>query len=81
MDYFSLIPFLYIQNHLQHLHDSLHLNLALYIPPRRLHLQLVSVHICTCTDAVDITYQDCLSTPCDIRIAKIWAVSPAPASP
>ena len=67
-EYVSLTPLVSFHRHLHHLHYFLHLNISPYIPPRRLHMQLVSVPVCTWPDTVYFTYQDCLTTLRDTRI-------------
>ena len=62
--YFSLVPILSFNDQIHRLHASLHLNLSPYILPSRLHMQLVYVPVCTWTDAVDVTDQDCMYTLC-----------------
>ena len=62
MEYFSLVPLLSFHHQLQNLHYFLCLNIAPYIPPMIIHVQLFSVSIYAQPDAVDITDQDCLIT-------------------
>ena len=67
-EYFYLIPPLSFHHQRHHLHDLLHLNIAPCIPTRMLHMQLLSVTLCTRPDTVDVTDQDCLATLRDNRI-------------
>ena len=70
MEYFYLIPLLSLYYQIHNFHDLLHLNLAPYIPYRRLHVKLVSVTVCKRPDTVDVTEQDCIATLCGTRIIR-----------
>ena len=67
---FSSHPSPILHYYLRQLHNFLQLNISAYIPPSRLHTQLVSVPICTRPDMEYVTDQDFLATPCDIRIVR-----------
>ena len=69
-EYVSLLSLLFFHHQLPNLHYFLHLNLTPYIPSRRLHMQLVSVPICTHTNEVDVTVQYCLANIHDTRIVR-----------
>ena len=77
-EYFSLTPLLSFHHKLHHLHDFLHLKVAPYIPPKRLHMKLVSMPVFKWPDTVDVTDQDCLTTLRDTRCVCNSACYPSP---
>ena len=65
---FSLVPLLSFCHQFQNLNDLFLLNVAPYIPPRRIHMKFVSMPVCMWPDAVDTTDQYRLTTLYDTRL-------------
>ena len=70
---FSLAPPppLSFRHQLKQPHDYLCLDLALYVPPRSLHVQLVYMPVCVRPAAADVADQDCQTTLRDIKLVGI----------
>ena len=81
MEYFSLVPLLSFHRQLQNLHYFLCLNIAPYIPPMIIHVQLF---LCLYTRSL-MRWTSLIRTvwpPFLIpELLKIWPGSPAPTSP
>ena len=70
---FSLVPHppLSFRRQLKQTHDYLRLDLAPYVPTRRLQVQLVYMLVCVRPAAADVADWDCLTTLRDIKLVGI----------
>ena len=59
------------RHQLKQTHDFFCLDLAPYVPTRRLHVQLVYMPVCVRPAAADVADQDCLTTLRDIKLVGI----------